>query len=242
MKTYNTRFNPTTNGNLHLGHIYLAMVNYTMAKRSGGKFILRFDDDQEVWGYRQTIEESNIIADQMKADLELFGIVPDGILSQRANNSLMMDILHDFNDGEILETSYVWSDNSPEVVGNDISYCAYNYPMTAEKVAWDFMSEINLLIRGEDLITEACLYSAICEKWRLPQIRQVYLPRLLNTDGKELSKTGGFPTIVEMVQSGVDVDEMVSLLQFSCLKSPLEGWVLENILMQPKLVTPVEIS
>ena len=32
-----TRFNPTCNGDLHLGHIFMALVNRDMARETGGK-------------------------------------------------------------------------------------------------------------------------------------------------------------------------------------------------------------
>jgi glutamyl/glutaminyl-tRNA synthetase len=234
MKAMNCRFCPTTNGNLHMGHIYVALVNYTVAKMSGGEFTLRFDDNQEIWSYRQEREESDAIADQMKADLKLFGIEPDYMLYQSREERSLIETLTRLN-GEELPKPLVWSDASPDVVGNDIVYCAYNYPLTAEKVAWDFITQTNCLIRGEDLITEACLYSAICEKWRLPQPRQIYLPRLLGIGGNEISKSKGFPTIRHMIREGWRKDNIMMVLIESCLINPKLGWTIDNIKSHPQL-------
>jgi glutamyl-Q tRNA(Asp) synthetase len=38
------RFAPSPNGHLHLGHAYSALVNFDLARRSGGRFLLRIED------------------------------------------------------------------------------------------------------------------------------------------------------------------------------------------------------
>ena len=38
------RFAPSPNGELHLGHAFSAILNFELAKRSGGKFLLRIED------------------------------------------------------------------------------------------------------------------------------------------------------------------------------------------------------
>ena len=45
----NTRFNPTANGRLYLGHLYIILLNKQAVEDNGGKFICRFDDDQDYW-------------------------------------------------------------------------------------------------------------------------------------------------------------------------------------------------
>ena len=39
-----TRFNPTPNGALHLGHVYNILFNEQFAHNNGGKFYVRFED------------------------------------------------------------------------------------------------------------------------------------------------------------------------------------------------------
>ena len=48
---YNTRFNPSISGALHIGHLYMALVNEMEAHRTGGKFIVRVDDTQDIWNH-----------------------------------------------------------------------------------------------------------------------------------------------------------------------------------------------
>src|ERR1700741_1773394 len=38
------RFAPSPNGHLHLGHALSALMNFDMARRSGGRFLLRMED------------------------------------------------------------------------------------------------------------------------------------------------------------------------------------------------------
>jgi glutamyl-Q tRNA(Asp) synthetase len=38
------RFAPSPNGDLHLGHAYSAMLNFAMARETGGRFLLRIED------------------------------------------------------------------------------------------------------------------------------------------------------------------------------------------------------
>jgi glutamyl-Q tRNA(Asp) synthetase len=42
------RFAPSPNGYLHLGHAYSALLNFDLARRSGGRFLLRIEDIDSV--------------------------------------------------------------------------------------------------------------------------------------------------------------------------------------------------
>ncbi|MEW6451828.1 MAG: tRNA glutamyl-Q(34) synthetase GluQRS [Pseudomonadota bacterium] len=44
MSTPVFRFAPSPNGYLHLGHAYSALLNFDMARRAGGRFLLRIED------------------------------------------------------------------------------------------------------------------------------------------------------------------------------------------------------
>jgi len=68
-----TRFAPTISGELHIGGLYNALLNYLYAKRNGGLFKLRLDGmdlnpPHDVW--QQSIQK----------DLELFGLHPDQVI------------------------------------------------------------------------------------------------------------------------------------------------------------------
>ncbi len=66
-----TRFAPSPNGLLHLGHAYAAVVAHDLARQSGGEFLLRIED---IDGTRSRPE----LAAEMLADLEWLGLAWDG--------------------------------------------------------------------------------------------------------------------------------------------------------------------
>lgn len=62
-----TRFAPSPNGSLHLGHAYSAIIAHDLAERSGGEFLLRIED---IDGERSRME----LAEQFRADLAWLGL------------------------------------------------------------------------------------------------------------------------------------------------------------------------
>ena len=70
-----TRFAPSPNGMLHLGHAYSAIVAHDLAKQSGGRFLLRIED---IDGARSRAE----LADEFRRDLEWLGLEWDEVPAQ----------------------------------------------------------------------------------------------------------------------------------------------------------------
>jgi glutamyl-tRNA synthetase len=65
-----TRFAPSPTGRLHAGNIRTALVNWLLARKSGGRFVLRLDDTDLARSTRES-------ADSIRADLAWLGLVPD---------------------------------------------------------------------------------------------------------------------------------------------------------------------
>lgn len=72
-----TRFAPSPTGRLHVGNIRTALHNWLMAKRAGGRFLLRIDDTDK----ERSREE---YVDAIRADLAWLGIHPEGEERQSA--------------------------------------------------------------------------------------------------------------------------------------------------------------
>ena len=66
-----TRFAPSPNGQLHLGHAYAAVVAHDLARERGGEFLLRIED---IDGTRSRAE----LVPEILADLEWLGLEWDG--------------------------------------------------------------------------------------------------------------------------------------------------------------------
>lgn len=72
-----TRFAPSPNGSLHLGHAYAAIVAHDLAREAGGDFLLRIED---IDGARSRPE----LAGEFRADLAWLGLAWDGEMLQSA--------------------------------------------------------------------------------------------------------------------------------------------------------------
>ena len=66
-----TRFAPSPNGPLHLGHAYAALVAHDLARARGGRFLLRIEDIDGTRSRAQLVPE-------ILADLEWLGLEWDG--------------------------------------------------------------------------------------------------------------------------------------------------------------------
>lgn len=66
-----TRFAPSPNGRLHLGHAFSAMCAHDFARANGGRFLLRIED---IDGTRSRPEHIEAILE----DMDWLGLVPDG--------------------------------------------------------------------------------------------------------------------------------------------------------------------
>ncbi|OYY71897.1 glutamate--tRNA ligase [Sphingomonas sp. 28-63-12] len=73
--TVTTRFAPSPTGTLHVGNIRPALQNWLLAKKLGGRFMLRIDDTDP-----ERSEERFV--DSIRADLAWLGLEPDGEVRQ----------------------------------------------------------------------------------------------------------------------------------------------------------------
>lgn len=76
-----TRFAPSPTGKLHVGNIRTALHNWLLAKKSGGRFLLRIDDTDAERSREEYVEA-------IRADLAWLGLTPDGEERQSARFAL----------------------------------------------------------------------------------------------------------------------------------------------------------
>ncbi len=69
-KTVTTRFAPSPTGTLHVGNIRTALHNWLLAKKAGGRFLLRIDDTDQARS-----REEHVVA--IRADLAWLGLHPE---------------------------------------------------------------------------------------------------------------------------------------------------------------------
>lgn len=70
-----TRFAPSPTGRLHVGNVRTGLLNWLLAKKLGGKFMLRLDDTD-------TARSTEAYAQSIRDDLAWLGMNPDGEVKQ----------------------------------------------------------------------------------------------------------------------------------------------------------------
>lgn len=70
-----TRFAPSPTGSLHAGNIRTALVNWLLARKSGGRFVLRLDDTD-------LARSTEAAAAGIRADLGWLGLAADAVVRQ----------------------------------------------------------------------------------------------------------------------------------------------------------------
>ena len=142
---YNTRFNPTISGPLHIGHLYMVLVNAAEAHRTGGKFTIRIDDTQPYWNHWIKEDQRNKYYEDYQEQLNQFEeidvwerqsqmLIPEEIIGEHP-------LLKKYSRFVWMETSNIeWRTAINQKI---MPYCPNH---TLEKVVWDFWEDVNLLI------------------------------------------------------------------------------------------------
>lgn len=227
---YNCRLNPSVNGNLHLGHLYMAMINETIAHESGGRFIVRFDDSHLIRISVLGRDKIELIRKGQQDDLEWLGFKPDKWIKQ----SDIIDEVHEY----LSKHATIMPDENPpavpEIIGSDVMLYPLTTMLTAEKVVMDWMEGVNLLVRGVDLLSEYSLYQYYCRLLGFPQPLHIYLPRLRWEHG-DMSKTGYAQSISDLRYNGCTPGQVWEMVATACLVNVPNGWTLHNLKGEPRL-------
>lgn len=232
---HNTRWNPTWNGPLHLGHIYSLLINEKFAHDSNGKFTVRFDDDSPpVLVLKDRAKE---IGKRQQEDIEWLDVQVDRWQWQTKllpEVHTRLEILHHKYMIDALERTH----NLPltvRMMGTNWLPYPYVPQQTAERVIMDNMIETTHVIRGEEFLTEFALYHYYCEQFRISPPDFVFIPRLMSGDG-DISKHCGGYTIAEFRAKGYKAQDIKDMLAEACLYWPANGWSFHNMKPNPRIM------
>ncbi len=229
-----TRFNPTTNGPIHLGHVYTLLVNEHFAHDNDGKFIVRFDDTSPVTQIIPRERMLRIMQSQID-DLNWLDVKIDEFqwqseLQSEARKRFLMK--HKFMPEPEHELELALF---TRMIGTGWLPFPYAPEETGERVIMDNMSGVTHIIRGEEFSTEFCLYWYFCiEKFKLPVPKFIFLPRLMGKFG-DISKTNGGYTIADLRSKGYTPDQIKEMLAKACLMWYTNGWGFHNLKPNPRI-------
>jgi len=231
-----TRFNPTANSSLHLGHAYMALVNEAYARKHGGSFVVRFDDSHPLFIDTLGPERIERIVREQQSDLEWLGIKPDLYIRQKDIVAAVREQMEHCQ-LQTFEEQFIRREQFLPWVVSDTFFLSYPFlsELTIEKVIMDSQEHVTHLIRGIDLLSEFSLYQYCCKCLGLPLPEHIYLPRLGWRHG-DMSKSRGALFIGEMRSNGYVPEEVRDILEASCLHFPSFGWSIKNIKAEPRVV------
>lgn len=245
-----TRFNPTTNGDLHLGHVYMMLFNEHVAHESGGRFIVRFEDNSidtigSLSPLAISLEEMTRYCRQQQEAIEWMGFEVDGFVRQSEMDlELKQFVAHHGN--FVPEYRFPYSiPLNPALGGYDpeqgewFPYAPY---LTFHRVIYDELAGVNVLIRGDDLRSEFALYQHYRAGFGLPEIKHYYLPRLYGPKREIVSKFHKARPVLDFKADGWTPDDIREALAQSALREPSEGWRLDNVKQQPRLIEAFSIT
>lgn len=232
-----TRFSPSPNGPLHIGHIYNCLVNEHFAHSHDGLFFVRFDD----LGQNVTIEMNDaqreriphIIREQRKI-IEWMSIPVNG---WSIDSEQMDDVLAEIEQHSLLPTTDPYPHDLPvyvRMVGTGWLPYPYTPTLTAYRVVLDHMQKVTHIIRGEEFASEVSLYLHYCDWFGYSHPHFIFLPRLMGMNG-DISKSNGGYTIGEMYTAGYSSQDIRDLLAKACLNYLGDDWSLWNLRANPRI-------
>ena len=92
--TVTTRFAPSPTGRLHVGNIRTALHNWLLAKKAGGRFLLRIDDTDAARSEERFVEA-------IRDDLAWLGLEPDGEERQSARLAVYEEAFEPLSRGRV---------------------------------------------------------------------------------------------------------------------------------------------
>jgi glutamyl/glutaminyl-tRNA synthetase len=234
-----TRFNPTANGELHLGHLYVILFNEHVARASGGRFLVRFEENTIDSLYTISAAQMGRYCDSQREIIQWLGIQVDGYRRQSALELQLKEfVAHHgwyipaFRWPFSIPINAALGDYNPEE-GEWYPYAPY---LTFCKVIYDALTGVNVLVRGDDLRSEFALYQYFRAEFGLEEVDHYFLPRLYGPNDEIISKFHGAQPLTAYRKAGWTPADIIEALARSALKEPARGWRLDNVKARPRLI------
>lgn len=202
----NTRFAPTPTGYLHLGHLFLCLLNRDEAQSRGGKFIVRVEN---LWA-KEALPQLSAkyvrgVGEKIISDMEWAGVPPDFVSWQDETEELDRQMLSLHPE---IPLSLIESSMNEGGVKSGTALLHH----TAGKVIFDNYTGCDPIIRGDDLKIEHYWYVYLCTLFGFPIPEMCYVPRLM-LNREVMSKSGIVKiTLAELRAKGFspqDVEEVI---------------------------------
>jgi glutamyl/glutaminyl-tRNA synthetase len=224
-----TRFCPTANGSLHVGHAYNALVNYRYAKEHSGRFVLRIDDRSPTVRELDPGIRERVIEGQLE-DLKWLGIKADDTYLESDRTPKELSTMLPEEDPEHRLPLYV------RMAGTGWLPIPWIPEQTRIRTKLDYIDGVTHVIRGEEWATEYSAYGYFCWVQGLPVPRFVFLPRMTGSNGLDISKTAGGYKLSDLRKSGWTKKGFMDIIERSVLTWPPNGWELWNLKPNPAWV------
>lgn len=229
-----TRWSPTPNGPIHLGHIYSLLVNEHFSHSVGGKFYIRFDDTSQAM--RIEIDHQERIPSMIDGHQDIINWL-DIRVDAWENQSVGLESVKSY----LKRYDNIFPDPYPHylptyvrMMGTGWLPYPYTPTETAERVIFDERMGITHIIRGEEFSTEYSLYRYYCQMFGVKPPQFIFLPRLVGRCG-DISKTNGGYSLVELRAKGYTPDDIKNLLAEACLIYFGDDWSLWNLKPNPRV-------
>lgn len=233
-----TRFNPSTNGPLHVGHAYTALVNERLSVSTRGEFILRFDDNQRYWWQRIGRERMQEIAQEQLEDLMWLGIKPDRVTYQSKKEQRVTEFLADSKWQAVMD-HWPCSELRPiAIVDPPFTPAGLASYVAVEKVVLDYFEGVTAVVRGLEFLSDSNLERYFCCLLGFPPSQHIYIPRLMAVDGLELtsiSKTEGNWKLRDLRERGFEPADVLTELRGACMIDQDGEWDIDNLKTAPQL-------
>lgn len=210
-----TRLRPTPYADLHLGHVWVALHNWELARQSGGKFVLIFDDIMHALP-NLAVQSFGLqtATERYLEDLAWLGMAPDEVVYSTRNAEAHAEAAERLGLARIGQAQNYkqWPVSVADFAGSWIGYHPW---LVAVRVIDDALAGVTGFFRGKDLISETQLYDYICRRLglRTPGQQYIKLVRREASAEKESKSNKGGISVRDMRDAGYRPAQIVETLR-----------------------------